>query len=181
MSSRKRDPNLNLEALHALVVMFGVSEASRQTGMNLNTVKSIAARRKWKRATPENRLLQHSAKLSDSVAKKKKTNSLKLQPLCTMSPAEAIAASLRRLKERSTVALASYLAAASESLQEAENKLALTSPAKNLGELHGRLYPAQESRPSSVLQVAILTGQRMPRRIGLPTPASFIENTDHEP
>ena len=113
---------------------------------------------------PHERAVKAITSAPDSTSGAKEENPNVQQPICNLPTALALEASLQRLKERSTVSLASYLADASERLAEAENKLGITSAAKNLGELHTRLYPPA-SEPSSILQVAILTGARQPRRI----------------
>jgi hypothetical protein len=159
MSSRKRDRDLNLQALEGLVVIFGPRQAARQARLNEDTVCSIAWRRGWKKTGPSLAKPVPTAGHDSAL-----TPSQETQAICKQATPQAIASALQSMRSRSTLALASYLADTAEALAEAEDKLGMTRRAKDLGDLHGRLYPPdQNAQP--ILQVAILTGQRAPRRI----------------
>ena len=139
--SREQRDNL-VENVKMLVLQHGVAEASRISGVKYKTVKTWAYRYRW---------IYPAA------------NTPQLQPAQSLlaAPSEILRTQLLNNKSRSTLALSSYLAKTSESLDDldSEASLKMTKKAKDLGDLHGRLYPPQ-TEANSIVNIAIVTGQR---------------------
>lgn len=139
-----------IENVKMLALQHGITEAARIAGVKRSTVKSWARRYDWQ--IP-------------------RANTPKLQPLqpALANPAETLRSHLFAYKARSSLALSSYLASTSEKLDGLPDaaKLSSTRRAKDLGDLHGRLFPA-EAAPNSIVNIAIVTGQRRIERASLP-------------
>ena len=135
-----------IESVKTFALRHGVPKAAAMAGLNANTVKAWSRRYQWhvqRILTPAPDLRTH------------------LRRLGAIHSRETIREALEHNKSRSTIALSSYLAATSEELDSApaKSKLGLTKKAKDLGDLHGRLYPPQ-TEANSILNIAILTSQK---------------------
>lgn len=163
VSSRKRDKDLNLEALETLVVTFGPREAARLSGINSNTVRSLAARKGWKRA--DKSAPNHGTLVATSQSKnggqhsrphtKQKTDSSTVQPMCNQAPGKALSSALSQLKGRSTIALATYSAKAAESALEHKKPLEISRKVKDVADIHKTLWPT-EAESKNILQIGFI-------------------------
>ena len=145
LSPAEKRANL-IQSVKGLALKHGVPKAAAMAGLNINTVKAWSRRYRWKVQrilTPVTDIKAH------------------LKHLGAIQSRETFREALEHNKSRSTIALSSYLATTSEELDSApaKSKLSLTKKAKDLGDLHGRLYPPQ-TETNSILNIAILTGQK---------------------
>lgn len=168
VSSRKRDKDLNLEALETLVVTFGPREAARQAGMSANTVLSLAKRKGWKKASSQvasngEGTVQASSQVPNG------SNQMRLQgrkeskvpslPICNQSAGKALSSVLSRLKGKSTLNLAMYSAKASESGLREKKPLDVSRKMKDVADIHKTLWPT-EAESKNILQIGfIITGK----------------------
>jgi hypothetical protein len=138
-----------IENVKQLALLHGIPQAAEISGVNRNTIKTWACRYNWR--------IPHAAAGNRFTPKSN---------LATIQPAELLRTTLHSNKSRSTLALSSYLARTSELIDQRPDaaKINLSRRAKDLGDLHGRLFPPETS-PNNILNIAILTGQRKIRRL----------------
>lgn len=152
---RYRDKSIDRESLKTLVIAFGPREAARQSGINVNTVLSLARRKKWKRTTTEEGNSQSVISNPLEVIPDTDSTPTQTQSICTLSPSNALAESLRRLKERSTIGISEYVAKAADELSRSPNPLMITGKAKDIADVHRTMWPHENSR-NDILQIGIL-------------------------
>jgi hypothetical protein len=136
--------NCDRESIKTLVVLHGQRKAARIAGLSENTVKSWALRYHWNKLPKPS---PHPA-----------------HPIRTQSPAAIVADELSQNKGRSTLALSRYTAQASEQAAEHPDKLGIAGKVKDVAGVHTTLWPPEQN-PNPILNLAILTGARVPRRI----------------
>lgn len=175
ISSRKRDKELNLEALETLVVTFGPREAARQAGMSANTVLSLAKRKGWKQARPEpgkkgkkpspqaaaniEGMLQASSQVPNSgdhvqLQGRKETEVL-TSSICNQSAGKALASVMSNLKGKSTLNLALYSAKASKAALQHKKPLEISRKVKDVADIHKTLWPT-EAESKNILQIGFI-------------------------
>ena len=146
---RKRIPHAKLvEKAKLLALRYGARKASQILGLNYSTVRGWSWRYGW----------QIPREVAES---ERQQPTLNTPQQIDVSPAEILRETLLANKSRSSLALSSYLASTSEQIDRAEDstKVSLTRRAKDLGDLHGRLFPP-EVKQNQILNIAIVTGQR---------------------
>lgn len=152
---RIRDKSINRETLKTLVIAFGPREAARQSGVNVNTVLSLARRHKWKR-NPSTESDASSLNTVNANGAILQPNGNGVQnPICTLSPPNALATILARLKHDSVEGISTYCAKAARALASSENPLAITGKAKDIADVHRTMWPQENSR-NDILQIGIL-------------------------
>lgn len=141
------------ETVKHLALQYGQARAAEIANVNINTVKTWARRGHW------------NTKQTAPIAKQKHSNpTAKLIETFAFSPAEAYRSQITLNERRSKRALTSYLAKTSEILEKHKAPLKQTRRAKDLSDVHRAMYPP-DTNTSQILNVAILTGDKEPRRI----------------
>ena len=143
------------ENVKQLCLLHGISNASKITGISRNTINSWSHRYHWN--------IPHHLQPK-----------LHQTQLITTPPAEILRDHLLQNKTRSSLALSSYLAKTSEILDVAPDALRLTRRAKDLAEVHTKLFPPEQNS-QQIVNIAIVTGQRQ-----IPPAALPIPDTDDE-
>src|SRR6516225_5603488 len=137
--------NCDKESIKTLVVLHGQRKAARIAGLSENTVKSWALRYHWNKLP--------------------KPSPHPMHPIRTQSPAAIVADELSENKARSTLALSRFSADAAEVAATHPDKLGIAGKVKDVAGVHRTLWPEESARNAPLLQLAILTGAREPRRV----------------
>jgi hypothetical protein len=151
-------PAVNLETVKTLVALHGQRKAARIAGLNENTVRTWAKRYKWKCAFHVKLGRPKTHQQPDTIAK---TLASARNHLATTSPANLLVNQVEDWKNTSRSNLARFVAEASGEAVEHKHKLAITRKAKDLADIHGSLFPAEDNR-STILNVAFLTRETSP-------------------
>lgn len=164
ISSRKRDKDLNLEALETLVVTFGPREAARQAGMSANTVLSLAKRKSWKKASSQvaantEGTLEASSQVPSGGKQMRlqgrKEKEIPSLPICNQSAGKALSTVLSRLKANSTMNLALYSEKASAAALKEKKPLEISRKVKDVADIHKTLWPT-EAESKNILQIGFI-------------------------
>jgi hypothetical protein len=156
-NSTKRSPDLNLDALHALVVAFGPREAARQSRIPAGTVLKIAARYNWQQ-NPKSVPPGKPGRKPKGFAIVKQSQLLSKSPsesICHQSPGNALNDALTSFKGKSMIGLAQYSAKAATALNKVRDPLKVTRKAVDIADVHKTIWPA-ETNTSNILQIGLL-------------------------
>ena len=131
-----------------LVALHGQRKAARIAGLNENTVRSWKHRYGWF-APERNRRAEQ-------------TKPITVQPIGNSAPVDAYLDELQDCKRRSHIALARYNSSATEDAAAHNDKLAITSQARDLAAIHKSVWP-DEPKPNSILNLSVVCGLYQPR------------------
>jgi hypothetical protein len=133
----------------------GLREIARKMGIPEGTVQAHAKRHSW---TQQIQL----AKSGSTFLQPNATTPLQpLQPV--QSVPQSIAEIFADRKERTRMGLSKFTAEAAEQAAEHKDKLLIAQKVRDVASIGATLWPAEQNR-SNILNVAILTGARVPER-----------------
>lgn len=135
----KGRPDVNRDAMKALVSAFGSREAARQTGVPYGTIAAWCRRYKWRRAQPG---IQ-----PDKAG----------QPIRNQDPGDALTSVLERHKTASTLHLAQFTAKASKQALRGKDALGKARRVRDVAAVYRTLWP--EERTGELIEAGILIGQ----------------------
>ena len=137
--------DVDKEQVRMLVLSVGVTEASRQTGIDLSTVKQWSARGKWlAHARPENR-----PQLPLSMQPRVVTNVTK--------PADALEKLLVEGAKNTRIGLTRYTERMAKEASEA-GTLEEAPLLKAVADIHAKMHPEQQDAAQAMLAFFSITG-----------------------
>ena len=143
------------QMLTAYAAGIGLREIARKMGIPEGTVQAHAKRHSW---TKQIQL----AKSGSSVLQPNATTPLQpLQP--PQSVPQSVAEIFADRKERTRMGLSKFTAEASEQAAQHKDKLSIAQKVRDVASIGATLWPAEQNK-SNILNVAILTGERVLER-----------------
>ena len=137
----RRDYSIDRRAVKALVAVYGIREAARQSGIPVGTISSWSCRFKWKKA--DKILLGTNGALSSAA-------------IAGKDAADLLTEALTRHRQDSTLHLAHYTARAAKKAAEHEDPLSIAGKVKDVAGVYGTLFPPEEG--GDLIEGAILVG-----------------------
>ena len=131
-----------LETVKTLVYLHGQRKAARIAGLNENTVKNWASKGKWP-TCPRN-----------EQPEPKRTLLKAENAIVTQGSTSALIAEVDRCREESRLSLGRYLVKTASEAEQIENGLTITRKAKDLAEIHSRLFP-EPKQSATIIQQGI--------------------------
>jgi hypothetical protein len=122
--------NIEKSAIKALVILLGPVEAARQTGINLNTIRSLARSNRWKKARPGPNMRDAGDMVKEAIEKSKET---------------------------ATLHLAKFTENAAVKAAESNDPLAVARRVRDVAGVYSTLWPNQEK--AALIEGGILLGQ----------------------
>lgn len=139
-----RRPKTEMDALKALVTVYGPREASRIAGVPFGTVSSYAFRYKWKKI----------------AFKRSETGSDKKDSLSGMDASDVLAEALEKHRANSTLNLAVYVDKAAEKAAKHSDPLEVARKVRDVAGVHQIIFPQEEE--GGLIEGAILIGTQKP-------------------
>lgn len=131
--------DVDREAVKTLVVAVGCSEASRQTGIPLNTVLAWSARGRWlKPPAPPPSMIQPA--------------------IGAIKPGLALQNIIEERKELSRGHLSKYVVDASQKAANSKGNLALAQQVRHVAATHNAVWPVQQQVQTNVMVNLALIG-----------------------
>jgi hypothetical protein len=135
--SHERDNGVEMQAVKALVAVYGGRETARRTGLPLGTILSWCYRYKWRKASG---LKQVQKPL----------------PISGKDAGEAIRDVMSQHKEEASVSLAQYAARAAKKAAGHERPLEIARAVRDVAQVYRSVWPAEDGR--QLLEGSLLLG-----------------------
>jgi hypothetical protein len=140
---QKKKSSVEMQALKALVTVYGPREAARVSGIPYGTISAMAFKFQWKKAGFRPRVSDGS----DS-------------PIAGKDAGDLLKESLEKSKSASTMHLAKFTERASEKAATHKDPLEVARAVKDVASVYNVLWPAEEE--SQLIEGAILLGHEKP-------------------
>jgi|SRR5215831_19690752 len=137
---RVRDQSINMDAIKALCVVYGPTEAARQAKLPIKRVCRWAYRYGWKKAE---RLVRTSGYNSGHAIASKDAGDL-------------LTRALQNHKDESILNLAAFVAGAAKEAKRTKKKLPIAKQVRDVSTIFRNVFPAEKE--DSLIAAAILVG-----------------------
>ena len=141
MGRSKPKPQSELDAMKALVAVYGTREAARVSGIPYGTISCYAFKYKWRKAAFRKQEGSHEA-------------------LAGKDAAEVLTEALQKHREDSTLNLAKYVDKAARDAARHGNPLDVARKVRDVAGVHQILFPKEEE--TGLIEGAILLGLEKP-------------------